>query len=1004
MAEKIATIGSVSDIFGWPVGIDGDYLIVGALFGMSGPVQCGQAHIFIYTAGAWVLQATLTPADGLDGDEFGAAVAISGDMAIVGSPYHATGPVAAGKVYVYRRSGAAWTLEAELLPSDIGAFNGPYAFGDVVAVNGHSAIIGAQDSRGPGHEQNAGAAYIFTESGGVWSEQQKLAGDALFNAAFGYSVDIDDENDRCAVGQIYDAGSHGKIRIYARAAGVWALEGTFTATANTWFSASIDLRNDLLAVGAPGPQGAFWPDNRYGDVVVYKRVGGSWAEYGTILHTNKNNFGSSVQLYGTTYILISEPGATVDGKANGGVVYLYQDQGSGSYSLVDTLSASDVAASERCGYGYGPTGVAVSESVPRAAMAGGVASTGVEEAYTFDLPALAVALNFRSPLGALYVDELRDLTIGTGLILINCVPEADETDVAHDQLLHLVIASLDNVAVDATVKVYITRSSDQVRRLAYDQAAGGFQAPYNGALSLATAQASPGSGVNDELELQIDCTVSFSSLETVLVEVEASSAAPATLSDSYGFTIEDLTAAHLDEILWLKPRRCRVKWSEPVDQSTDPGGALFVEDCLGSVEILPQSPSTEQGSGGADTVRLGALTPRASWIGYWLNLAGSAYPENHKPRPITAVDAINHTVTVNITGAYGALRADDGNDWDVSSTDRNKSGTLTRPKGSGTLVRQRKIQASVSSYWLTARLSAEGASSPSYSPEKIQCAFCPVPIAASTPTTDELPAGEDPTRYTYIDWHDDVSYGRLYTIHADGVGDAFDNLTADSQLDHQTPWFGAPLNRIKLWSNGLIAAPNRTEDLRKDQLLRKLAVVLQDVLNCLWQRADMLQYIRDPGLCADELVDFLLYEVANPFRFPLTEAQKRLLVSSLPELYKQIGTEQGIEEFLFRLLNIQFEITPYVEGDFWTLGIDRLGLTTMLGPGTARARNSYEILSPVTLTADEERAVTDVAEWADPYNMHLARIVQPGDTPGPGGAYWILGVSTLGVSTMLGGS
>lgn len=608
-----------------------------------------------------------------------------------------------------------------------------------------------------------------------------------------------------------------------------------------------------------------------------------------------------------------------------------------------------------------------------------------------------VALGFRTPLGALYIDELRDLTVGTGILLINCVPEANETDVAHDALLHMRIVSLDNVALNATTKVYITRSSDQTRRLAYDQAAGGFQAPYNGALSLATAQASPGSGVDDELILCIDGTAAFTSLETLFVEVYADSALPATLYDSYSFTIEDLTAPHIDEILWLTPRRCRLKWAEPVDQSTTPHGALFVEDCLGGVEIVPETAANGQGSR-STTVRLGSLTPRTTWIGHYLNLANSAYPENHKPRPILSVSATERTVTVDCTGSYGYMRADDGNDWD----DTNRTDYLE--KGSTILVRQRKLQASVSPYWLTARLSAEGASSPSYSPEKVQCAFCPVAIAASQPTADELPAGEDPDQYTYIDWHDDVSFGRLYTIHADGVADAYGNACTDAQLDHQTPWFGAPTDRIKMWSNGFIAPLSRTDDLQHDQLLRKLVVVLQDVLNSLWHRVDQLQFIRDPGLCPDELVDFLLYEVGNPFRFALTTAQKRLLVSALPELYKRIGTEQGIEDFLFRLLNIKFEITPYVEGDFWTLGVDKLNLTTMLGPGTARARNSYEIFSPVTLTDDEERIVTDVAEWADPYNMHLSRIVQPGDTPGPGGGYWVLNVSALGVSTMLSGS
>lgn len=588
----------------------------------------------------------------------------------------------------------------------------------------------------------------------------------------------------------------------------------------------------------------------------------------------------------------------------------------------------------------------------------------------------------RAPIGALYTDEVNDTAATSNLLLINTIPQNDETGVPTDDLIRLHIVSIPNTAIDATVQVWITRSSDSIRRLAYSQAAGGFQAGFAGADSTATYQASPGSGVLDELLLVIDQEAAFTSLESVIVEVLATAGAT-TLNQAYTFTIEDLTAPLLSEILWLSPRRARLKFDEAVSSSTEVGGSLFVEWSKGNIEILDVVSYNQ--------IRVIGMALDATWVGYYLNLSRSAYPTNNKARPITAIDAVSGVITVNVSGAYGPLIPDDG-------MDRNSSGIL---------VRERVLQVSISPYRLEARLSDEGISEPTNSAERIQCAYCPMVTAASLPTTDELIAGEDPNQYVYLDFDDDISYGRFYTIYAEGIEDPYENAsTSTANLDFLSPTFNVPATRLGFWSDGVIPSTDRNDDLANNSCLRKLVVVLQDCLNLLHYRTDQLQYIDDPALCADEWVDHMLYNRGNPFCFPLpTLAQKRKLAAALPGFYKQVGTVPGIRNILYAFLGIWFEIQPYISSGGWVLGdaiLGRLGFTTTLGPGTAFARNSYEIVSPIDLTTEQRRIVVDIATWADPIWMHLVRIIEPSSGISPvATTYWILGESTLGITTVL---
>jgi phage tail-like protein len=460
----------------------------------------------------------------------------------------------------------------------------------------------------------------------------------------------------------------------------------------------------------------------------------------------------------------------------------------------------------------------------------------------------------------------------------------------------------------------------------------------------------------------------------------------ATLNESYTFTIEDLTKPTLESILWIDPRRCRIRFSEPMDASTTLPGTLALAYVKGGVEILED-----------DTIQLLSQTPLTTWVGYHLALTGSVHPTNNRTFEVLSVDTAARQVVVDTTSGVGAALVPD------TGTDKTAQGHT---------VRTRTLRLSVSPYKFSARLSEEGADYPPDHEDRIQCTYLPVPIAASLPEVDEIPSADQQEQYVVLDFHDDVSFERLYTVEGKSLEDAVGNVLdpANDTLDFQTPSFGAPPGRKKLWD--LYPHKTQVDDLVHEGELRKMAVVLQDLANSMWYRTDQLEHVLDPATTPRHLLDWLLHRHGNPFSFGLdTEQKKRRLLGSLRSMYRKLGTVGGIEAILEFFLEGTFDVEPFVTAGNWILNLGMLGYVnpspppaefqydTMLGGGGAYFRNCYLVRSYRVLTDAERQIITEICEWADPVNMHLVSIVEPGGTEGV--TFWTLNVSILNATTTL---
>jgi len=351
-AKLTASDAAVGDFLGWSVSISGDTAIVGSrLDDHAGGTDAGSAYVFVRSGGVWTQQQKLVASDAAASDWFGISIALSGDTAVVGAYQddHAGG-TNAGSVYVFVRSGAVWAQQAKLVASDAAASD---LFGQSVSISSDTIIVGAhQDDHAAG--SNAGSAYAFVRSGGVWTQQAKLtAADAAANDLFGYSVSI--SGDTAIVGAYFDdhAGgiNSGSAYVFLRSSGAWAEQTRLTASDAAQadnLGSSVSVAGDTAVVGAHGADHSFQAEA--GAAYVYTRSGGIWSQQAKLVASDpggSDQFGFSVSCSGDTAVVGSWRD-THTGGSIAGSAYVFARSGA-VWSQQSKLIASDAAAADGFG-------------------------------------------------------------------------------------------------------------------------------------------------------------------------------------------------------------------------------------------------------------------------------------------------------------------------------------------------------------------------------------------------------------------------------------------------------------------------------------------------------------------------------------------------------------------------------------------------------------------------------------------------------------------------------
>lgn len=353
-ADPADTVGDSG--LGTSVAVDGDLAVVGVPFDDDNGTDSGA--VFVYRrddAGTpddnaddtWNTEAKLTAADGRADDWFGYSVAVDGDTIVIGAHNDDDGGLNSGAAYVFTHDGLGWSQQAKLTAADAEAHDW---FGYSVSVDGATIIIGAHNDDDKGF--NSGAAYIFAEQGGAWTEQSKItAADGERGDWFGYSVAID--GDTIAIGAHRDddrAVDSGAVYVFTADAGGWAEQAKLAAgdgAARDWFGHSVAIDGDTLVVGAHQDDVSGFNS---GSVYVFSRDGLGWGPQAKLAADDgaaRDWFGYSVAVDGDTIVI----GAVQDddGGFNAGSAYVYSLDGA-AWTQQAKLTPGEGGPSNRFGH------------------------------------------------------------------------------------------------------------------------------------------------------------------------------------------------------------------------------------------------------------------------------------------------------------------------------------------------------------------------------------------------------------------------------------------------------------------------------------------------------------------------------------------------------------------------------------------------------------------------------------------------------------------------------
>ena len=377
-AILLSADGVIGDFFGADVAVDGDTAVVGSIFDDDNGHASGSAYVFARIGNSWMQQAKLLPADGADDDNFGRSVALDGDTAIIGAQDDNDNGHNSGSAYVFVRSAGVWTEQAKLLPAD---GTGSAQFGIAVAIDGDTVVVGAHRDTTNGFR--SGSAHIFTRDVGVWTEQAKLLPvDGAAEDTFGVDVAVDGDTTVIGAGGDDDGGlDSGSAYVFTRTAGVWTEQAKLLPADGADgddFGASVAVDGDSTVIGARfdddhGPQS--------GSAYVFTRTAGVWTEQAKLLPIGGAayyEFGSRVAHEGDIAVI----GAPRDDEGGGdsGAVHLFARTGSG-WMAQDKLLASDGAPSDYFGNAVALAGDTVVIGAPQADSNGGNSGS----AYVFRL-------------------------------------------------------------------------------------------------------------------------------------------------------------------------------------------------------------------------------------------------------------------------------------------------------------------------------------------------------------------------------------------------------------------------------------------------------------------------------------------------------------------------------------------------------------------------------------------------------------------------------------------
>jgi hypothetical protein len=379
---------SVDDRFGFSVSVNGNLIAVCAVEEDDEGIIGNTGKVYLYDATTGLLTYTLSNpnAYGYSGsDDFATGVAVSGNTVVVSAPNEDSAEgVDSGAVYIFDASTGLLTYTLVNPNAD-----GVYVdddFGASIAIDGNIVVVGAPAEGDGVTDATSGKAYVYDASTGsllhTLSNPNSIGTGSL--DFFGNKVAVSGNTIVvCAYGDGAQSGT-----VYTFDATTGALVYTISnpnpyGDSDDYFATSVSISGNTIAVGA------LFESNAGNAGVVYTFDATTGLLVHTILNPNSygtgeaDYFGYVLDISGTT-LAIGAPGESTDTATATGVIYLYDATTGLLVNTVNNPDADGTGDGDNFGAAISINGNILVAGSPNESDIGGA---GSGKAYVYTIPA-----------------------------------------------------------------------------------------------------------------------------------------------------------------------------------------------------------------------------------------------------------------------------------------------------------------------------------------------------------------------------------------------------------------------------------------------------------------------------------------------------------------------------------------------------------------------------------------------------------------------------------------